>query len=148
MSKKKTALVFFAGAVFGISSLIAGLYLWHRIDEWLPYSRPDAATVAEIEKIASQQKIKPVGSGLNWPPKMAALPVDEYRRWYVQGKENGRDIIWGEWDREEKPGVYLGHRRFPPTNSITAFGGGCGWVHLRYDLARRRLDTFWCNADM
>jgi hypothetical protein len=147
MSKKKTALVFFAGAVFGISSLIAGLYLWHRIDEWLPYSRPDAATVAEIEKIASQQKIKPVGSGLNWPPKMAALPVDEYRRWYVQGKEDGREVIWGEWDKQGKPGLYLGHRRYPPDLQF-ALGGGCGWVHLRYDIRTARLDTFMCNAPL
>lgn len=138
MSRKKAALVFLAGAVFGISLLIVGGYLWFSIADWLPYARPDAALIAKIERLADQQ-----------PELFSGKPVrrDAYRRWYVQGRENDRDVIWGEWDKDGKPAVYLGHRRFPP-NLHFAFGGGCGWVHLRYDLKSARLDTFMCNAPL
>lgn len=147
MSKKKIALIFFAGAIFGIVSFIGIIVLWVRISGWWPYQRPDAATVAKIERIAGEREISQADTNPPFLMKKVRLPLNEYRRWYVQGKDNGRDVIWGEWDQGGKPGLYLGHRALPPDYNMV-LGGGCGWVHLRYDLARQELDTFWCNAPL
>ena len=147
MNKKKIALTFFAGAIFGVVSFIGVIFLWVRISGWWPYQRPDAAIVAKIEQIASQSQVPQADVKPPYLTKKAKLPLNEYRRWYVQGKEGGREVIWGEWDKQGKPGLYLGHRILPP-DYRAVFGGGCGWVHLRYDIRTSRLDTFMCNAPL
>jgi hypothetical protein len=135
MSKKKVALIFFAGAICGIATLFGGAYIGFSLRNWLPYTRPDPAIVEHVEKIAAAT------------PDIfthKTLRLGEYRRWYVQGKEDNRDVIWGEWDQIGKPGLYLGHRRYPP-NPVAMLDGGCGQVRLLYDIQRSRLEHFMCN---
>jgi hypothetical protein len=137
------AIIFLAGAICGITFLFAGIWLWSNIIlGWLPYSSPDPQIVSHIESVAVKRHPDLAGK--------ETLSLDEYRRWYVKGSENGHAVIWGTWDIPDPAkyphGVVLGHRRFPP-GFLGMLGGGCSQVHLTYNLQSSQL-SMWCNAPM
>ena len=137
----RTALIFVSSAIFGIALLFFGTWIWFDLAEWLPYKRPNPAIVAQIEKLVANRPD-------DWT-KTIPRP-ENYRRWYVEGNDDGRRVIWGQWDLPREgiaAGLHLGHRRFPP-GWIGMLGGGCSQVHILYDLATSRLREFACNAPM
>jgi hypothetical protein len=139
-------MIFLAGAVFGIAALFVGGWLWFSIVlGWLPYRTPDPRIISQLEILATQQ----LPNRWEWD-RFKPRPPGDYSRWYVQGTENGRAVIWGEWDIPDsakyRRGVILGHRRFPP-GYRGMLGGGCGQVHLTYDLQNTHL-SLWCNAPL
>jgi hypothetical protein len=138
-------IIFLAGAAFGVASLFVGGWIWFRIIDWLPYRTPDPKIVSYLEILAARQ----LSDRWEWNNEKSR-PLGDYRRWYVEGSENGRPIIWGEWDMSDPTkyphGLVLGHRRFPP-GFIGILGGGCGQVHLIYDLQSTHLSMI-CNAPL
>jgi hypothetical protein len=136
----RSAVIFVAGMFSGIVLLIVGVWTYVELETWLPYQTPDPKFVAHIDAIAAGKVRDRNGN---------PLQISKYRRWYVQGTQDGHQMIWGHWDipdpKKYPPGIVLGHR-FTAPGSIFMLGGGCSQVSVIYDSKIPNWVTAVCNA--
>src|SRR5471032_79553 len=93
------------------------------------------------EDIAKLESIVRIPAG----PGSAPIPLAQYQRYYTGIVVHGRRMISGEFVvfGGQKPGIFPVGREedFPGI-----MDGGCGVVHLLYDIAAKRITEIGCNG--
>jgi hypothetical protein len=119
----------FANAIFFLTAL-CGPAMAQRPEA--PFWLPDEATVKTIETHMTMPELT------GWPHP---APLESFARYYTGWMANGHRIVAGDFNKDEKPGIYIVHFGNPHMGST---GGGCNHIVIQYDLDDRKFVVNQC----
>jgi hypothetical protein len=106
-------------------------------ESWTP-------TPKVIKEFEATVKLPDLGQSTQYPHGHIPAP-SEFARYYIGSISNGHHVLSAEFvlaDGRSKPGIFVVDtlRRFRIAD------GGCGVVHIEYDVEDRRVESLKCNG--